>query len=42
MFGLILVHYVGFAFVEYVDFECSSSDPAILENVFEIRVALLA
>ena len=40
-FGSILVHYIGFVFVEYVDFKCSPSGPALLENVLEIRVALL-
>ena len=40
-FDLILVHYIGFVFVEYADFEYSPSDPAILENVLEICVALL-
>ena len=40
-FDLVLVHYIGFVFIEYVDFEYSPSDPAILENVLEIHVALL-
>ena len=35
-FDLVLVHYVGFVFVEYVDFEYSPSGPAILKNVLEI------
>ena len=41
-FGSILVRYVGFAFVEYVDFEYSPSGPAILENVLKIHMILLA
>ena len=41
-FDLVLVHYVSFVFVEYVDFKYSPSGLAILKNVLEIRVALLA
>ena len=41
-FGSVLVHYVDFVFVEYVSFECSSSDPVILENVLKICVIPLA
>ena len=41
-FDSILVHYVGFVFAEYVDFEYSPLGPVILENVLEICVALLA
>ena len=41
-FDLVLVHYVCFVSVEYVDSEYSPSGPAILENVLEIHMALLA
>ena len=41
-FDSILVHYVGFVFAEYADFEYSPSGPAIFANVPEIRMALLA
>ena len=41
-FGLVLEHCIGFVSVGYVDFEYLPSGPAILGNVLEIRMALLA
>ena len=41
-FASILVHYISFVFVDYVDFEYLPSDPAILENVLKICMVLLA
>ena len=40
-FDLVPVHYVSFVSVEYVDSKYSPSGPVILENVLEIRMALL-
>ena len=41
-FDSILVHYLCFVFVVYVNFKYSPSGLAILENVLGICVALLA
>ena len=40
--GSVPVHYIGFVSVKYVDSEYLPVGPAILENVLEIRMVLLA